>query len=380
MKILWLTFIPSPYRLKFFEELSKYCELTVLFERANSPIRKGRWNQFLFNNYTGLVLKGIPVGKYDKLCLGVYKYLNKKYDVVVISNATSPTAIYAAGMLRLKHIPYYVEGDGAFPSDCGKIKLYLKKFVNAHAIGCFSTAKLHDDYYKQSGVDEEKLFRYPFTSIGKADIDRAKSFASQEFSESMSSIERRNGQRQIARKQLGINEKKIILSIGQFIHRKGFDILLQSAKGLNGDIGLYIIGDKPIQEYISLKEQVHNISVHFLDFMSKEELSYYFQAADIFVLPTRYDVWGLVINEAMAHALPIITTNMCVAGLELVSPTEGFIVPADNKQQLQEKIQWLIDNESEAERMGNNAQNKIEEYTYEKMAERHIEVFNSVEV
>ena len=53
--------------------------------------------------------------------------------------------------------------------------------------------------------------------------------------------------------------------------------------------------------------------------------------ADIFVHPTETDVWGLVINEAMAHGLPIITTDGCVAGLELVKNNDnGFIIPVNN--------------------------------------------------
>ena len=43
MKVLFLTFIPSPYRLSFFEELAKHCDLTVLFERGQSKYRKGNW-------------------------------------------------------------------------------------------------------------------------------------------------------------------------------------------------------------------------------------------------------------------------------------------------------------------------------------------------
>lgn len=54
-------------------------------------------------------------------------------------------------------------------------------------------------------------------------------------------------------------------------------------------------------------------------------------AADIFVHPTREDIWGLVVNEAMAKGLPVITTDRCVAGLELIkNESVGRIVPVEN--------------------------------------------------
>ena len=58
--------------------------------------------------------------------------------------------------------------------------------------------------------------------------------------------------------------------------------------------------------------------MHFIAFQEKEMLEKYYIAADVFILLTRGDVWGLSINEAMANALPVITTDRCIAGIELV--------------------------------------------------------------
>ena len=53
-------------------------------------------------------------------------------------------------------------------------------------------------------------------------------------------------------------------------------------------------------------------------------------ASDLFVLPTREDIWGLVINEAMSFGLPIITTRKCIAGTELITDGEnGYLLEAD---------------------------------------------------
>ena len=55
-------------------------------------------------------------------------------------------------------------------------------------------------------------------------------------------------------------------------------------------------------------------NVYFIEFKKSEELNEYYKAADIFVHPTREDIWGLVVNEAMAKGLPVVTTNNVLQG------------------------------------------------------------------
>ena len=119
--------------------------------------------------------------------------------------------------------------------------------------------------------------------------------------------------------------------------------------------------------------------VHFIDFLKKEELLNYYKVADIFVLPTRGNVWGLVINEAMACGLPIITTDKCVDGLELIKNNEnGFLVPIEDEQLLAEKINVILNDMNLQRQMSINNLHKIKRYTIENMTERHYEVLNNM--
>ena len=58
MKVLFLTNIPSPYRVDFFNEIGKYCDLTVLFEKGFSNERDTSWKNYSFDNFKGIFLKG----------------------------------------------------------------------------------------------------------------------------------------------------------------------------------------------------------------------------------------------------------------------------------------------------------------------------------
>ena len=115
-----------------------------------------------------------------------------------------------------------------------------------------------------------------------------------------------------------------------------------------------------------------NQQVQFIGFKKKEELKEYYVAADLFCLQTRGDVWGLVINEAMATGLPVITTDKCGAGLELVqNGREGFIVAAENYHKVAAAIQKIIDNDDMRRMMATNSLLKINNYTIKKMAKAH---------
>ena len=176
------------------------------------------------------------------------------------------------------------------------------------------------------------------------------------------------------RRELGIGEDKVILSIGQFIHRKGYDILLRSAADLEPGTGIYIIGGEPTEEYKQLCQDLGLTNVHFLGFMKKEKLVKYYKAADLFVLPTREDIWGLVINEAMAYGLPVVTTDKCVAGLELVEQNvNGCIVPVEDHQKLASGINRIL--RGDTQKMGEISLEKVRPYTIENMVKKHLEIF-----
>lgn len=403
MKILWLTFIPSPYRLAFFEELGKACELTVLFERENSKTRKSHWDHFRFEGYKGFILKGITIGGYDRLCLDVLPYLSTHYEVIVISNPTSPTGILAAAILKSRNIPYYVESDGAFPT--GKktgVRYLLKKFVMSSAKKCFSTGKMHDEYYIECGVDSRNIVWYPFTSLSEKDIWTVTSSVEenctpaveangrsiqthkveQEVSISFPDWARaRERARNNARNLLGVDENIMLLYVGRFVHTKGLDILINAVKKLdleNIRLGIYLVGDDNSIEFIR-EVADEKVVIHTEGFKNKEALSKYYLATDFFILPTREDIWGLVINEALAYSLPVISSDRCGAALELIKDGKnGYLFHSEDVEGLAHILKNLATmSQTDRSRMGFCSSQVIKSYTFENMTKIHMNIFEN---
>ena len=356
MKVLWLTNIPSPYRVDFFNELGKLCELTVLFERESSEERNISWKHFESLNFKSVILKGFKVGASTALCPEVIKFLNKGFNRIIIHDFSTLTGILAINYLKFKKIEYIVESDGGLiKSESKWKKIFKKRLLNGASI-YFSTGKMNDDYFVKYGISKDRILRYPFTSIFNRDI--------------LSSIPSFKEKKSI-KDQLGITEKIIILAVGRMIPSKGYDVLIEASKFLSKDIGIYIIGGKPPHEYIDNIENNKLYNIHFVEFQLKDSLNQYYLAADLFVHPTRTDVWGLVINEAMAKGLPVVTTDKCVAGLEMIkNGINGYIIPVDDKEALIKAIQNTISN---IQYMSEESLKMIKNYTIERMAKIHIE-------
>lgn len=358
MKVLFITNVPSPYRVNFFNELGKYCNLTVTFEKETSTERDKSWKEYSFENFKGMFLKGISINTDTALCFGLKKLIKKgKFDKIICANLSSPTSILAIRYMKRKKIPYSLESDGAFKGCGNGIRERLKRYVISGAKECYSTNCSNDEYFEYYGAKKENIKRYPFTSLYEKDILKQ-----------VLSVE----EKLQLRNELNITEEKVILSVGQFIYRKGFDLMLNALKDIDKNVGVYIVGGKATEEYLQLKEQNGLTNVHFVGFKIKEELKKYYKAADLFVLPTREDIWGLVINEAMANALPIITTDRCGAGLALVDEQNGRIVPVDDTEALSKAIKEVLAC-SNYKQMGQKSLDKIKNYTIENMSKEHLE-------
>ena len=369
MKVLFLTNLPSPYRVDFFNELGKQCDLTVVFEKKFSAEREKTWQKFSFEHFQGYFLKGISTGVDSAFSFGVLKFLkNQSYDFIICANFSTLTGLLAVHYMKRHKIPYWLETDGGSPKGGNGFKEKLKRWVVSGAAGYFSTSRENDNYFLAYGAKKECIFRYPFTSL---------------FQKDLLCVVPNGAEKQDLRKELKMKESFIVLSVGRFTYLngygKGYDVLLKAAKSLPKEIGWYIIGGKPTAEFATMKREGELDNVHFVDFKQKEELKKYYRAADLFALMTVGEAWGLVINEAMACGLPVITTERCIAGTELVHNGEtGYLLSVGDNNGLATSVYQMLQDQISLQKMGLNALKTIAGYTFESMAKTHIEVFKKI--
>lgn len=365
MKVLFTTNIPAPYRIDFFNELSKYCDLTVAVERTKAKDRQSEWTALGNIEFKLIKLKGIKIGNDTAFCPEIIQYIkHNQFDIIVVGGYSTPTGMLLIEYLRKKKIKFILSTDGGIVKEKeNSIKYKLKKHFIGSANYWLSTGEHTSEYLIHYGAKEEKIFKYPFTSIREAQI-----------TEQITPKEK-----EILKEQLGLKGKYIVISVGNYIYRKGFDILIKAAQYINKDVEIIIVGDKPTDEYLELVNKYKIKNVKFIGFMSKENLEKHYKASSIFVLPTREDIWGLVVNEAMAKGLPVITTDKCVAGLELINNEQnGYIIPTENDREIAQKINMIIENTKLMEKMTKQNIEKAHLYTIENMALQHIKIFDEI--
>lgn len=362
-RVLFITNYPSPYRVNFYDELGKYLDVTVLFaDRIEKKVtRDSAWYEKSQGGFRMIQLKKRIFTLHGRdLCIDVREWVRKDYDAIVVCGYSSPTAMLAMAYMRLHRIPFYMEVDGGLIRPDSKLRYWFKKMLVTLPNAWISSGRFTTKYLTHYGAKEEYIKYYPFSSLWQQDIPV-----------SVPAVEEKLQLRQ----KLGITEEKMVISVSRFIASKRLDMLIRTGAALGSRVGIYIIGGEPTEEYLQIRQELGAENVHFVGFLKKDKLAEYYRAADLFALPTRTDVWGLVINEAMAQGLPIVTTDRCVAGLELVKEGEnGYIIPVDDQQALTEAIRKTLEGDCGA--MGAAALEIIRPYTIENMAKAHVEIFS----
>ena len=363
MKILFVTNIPSPYRINFFNHLGLRCNLDVLYEAKYQEGIKYDFEKTKPLHFTHFFVSRKKL-KPKKISFSLVRYLKKnsnQYDKIILSNYSNISVILAINYMIIKKIDYYLEVDGGIIKKDFWLKRKLKTHLISNAKAIFSPSNYTDQYLKAYGF-KRSIFRYPFSSITQNDIL------------SFNELEKN---KILARKTLKIKYKKVVITVAQLIHRKGIDVLLKSAKIISSEIdhvGFYVIGDDYTNPYLELKDELDLSNVHFEGFKNKDQLRDYYLAADIFVLPTREDIWGLVINEAMAYGIPVITTKNCVAGIELIKQGyNGFLVDVEDYNGIAKAVIDMLSDNEMLQNFSINALGLIRNYTIEKMAMTHFE-------
>jgi glycosyltransferase involved in cell wall biosynthesis len=173
------------------------------------------------------------------------------------------------------------------------------------------------------------------------------------------------------------------LFCGQMIQRKGIDLLLDAFDRLVRDdapVRLRLLGtEADLSRHMDEMSEAGRQRVEVLGFQAPEDLPELFQRADVFVLLSRHDGWGVVVNEALGSGLPLICSDAVGAAHDLVVPGEnGVRVPAGEVEPLRKAMARMVDRPDLRKQWGETSRAMAADWSPEAGAERWVNLLSKV--
>ncbi len=351
-RVLIYTNAVVPYRVPIFEQIAETTDLTVAFarEKANDRLWQVRLESWSFQHAV-LAHRTVKLGNSAQIINpDLLRYLwGLDFDVAIVGNnrqtALSEWMIALVTLIRSRPLIAWTgitRGENRFARSGHRLQQLFDLqrrllFRRAAAIVAYGTATRQ--LLTEHGMPREKIF------------------AGTQVMPSDQLPPPRTGS-----KEPGVTGKTVVLSVNYFVPRKGLDILITAFQEVAGpDHVLVLVGTGPEEEALrQLANGDHRI--RFPGYQDGADKTAWYAAADLFVLPTLHDPWGLVVNEAMAFGLPIIATDAAGCAPDLVRDN-GLVVPAGDINALAGALEQLLSDQSLRREMGERSRAIIADYT-----------------
>lgn len=187
-------------------------------------------------------------------------------------------------------------------------------------------------------------------------------------------------ERAAARTRLGLGEEeRVALFVGHEFDRKGLSFAIRGLRHAEGVLLLIVGGSDDIIAAANEEAKSVGVGERVLFLGPRYNLRQYFAASDLFVLPSAYEANALVVLEALASGLPVVTTRVGFAPEVVVDGVNGFLVERDPRE-VGERMQQLADlPDAELAEYRSRARSSVEPYSWRAVARRYLDLVEELE-
>ncbi len=276
----------------------------------------------------------------------------------------------------------------------------------SHSLGKRKLASLprenHEEYRNRIDIETEVLQRcdavIASTSLEKQDLVKLYDADEQKITVIPPGVDTDRfhppEDRQALKRSLGLSDGPLVFTLGRLDRRKGFDLYFRAAAqvmeqlGEGSDVQFVLSAGaseehaREIAERDRLQELLDSLgiadSVIWLPILQEDDIPRYYGAADVFVLPSRYELFGIVMLEAMACGVPVVATKFGGPPEVITDGENGCLVDPTNIEALAMAIADLIRRPEQRKRMGKMARKTIEDsYSWLMLAKRHRQLYSA---
>lgn len=315
-KVLWLTNLPAPYRFPIWDRMSQSADLTVVFllkpknwRNWPAPVNKN-WNHKFMSFHS------LQIDEYDIIpsFRGANKLLDG-VDVAIIGGWETPMYIRMIMLAKKKRIPViqFYESFGESHRFTNGIIPKIRKWIFYKSDKFLVISKQSEKTLIRMGIDRDRIL----TLFNPTDVAWLHTFAIQH------------------RPTNSIGHK--FLYVGQLIERKNVAALICAFANICTDQdSLTIAGKGPLKK--NLMELTKNLGlsnqVYFVGHLSPEEIALIYASSNTLVLASTNEVWGLVVNEALASGLHVVVSHKCGV-TNFVKGMKGVYIHSADKKSLE---------------------------------------------
>lgn len=308
-----------------------------------------KWDIPLLGGYKARFLStGTTAGRLQLAI--VPELVRRRFDVLIVHGYNSLTNLIAVTVAKAVGTRIILRGDTRLGTRHNALTNLLKRLLFSAFDGFLTVGTLNREYYARLGVPDSRLFYAPFC------VDNAV-FASAPHERT---IRRQNARRALELPQ----DSVVVLYASKLIRRKRPADVIEAFSRLSikcPTVWLVVAGSGPEEQTLRAMVRARGLErVRFAGFINQSALPGLYAASDCFVLPSHEEPWGLVLNEVMAAALPVIVSDGVGAAPDLVRAMEtGLVYPCGDVDALTTALETLLTDDSLRVAMGSKGQEHI---------------------
>jgi len=290
-------------------DLGSYARLVLYEDRAayDTALRKG----LLKDAFTRMLAESAP-------------------DVLAVAGWANAESAIALRWARANGIPTVMMSESQADDAARQpVREWVKGRLVRQADAALVGGPPHADYIRTLGMPEARIF-HGYNAVGNAHFE-ARSEMARAHAEAL-------------RRQHGLPGQYLLAS-ARFIRKKNLNTLIAAHGEVFGTGGpeLVILGDGEMRSEIEAARAAHPApeNVHLPGYRGYDDLPVYYALSDGFVHVASHEQWGLVINEAMACALPVVASERCGATRSVIEDgTNGIVTRADGPSIAAALVRW----------------------------------------
>ena len=320
-----LTSHPIQYQVPLFRALARQIDLEVFFAHRQTPEQQGAAGFGIAFDWDVNLLAGYPSWFLDNCARrpGVDHFLGTNVPAIaqIVTDGRFDAFLVTGWHLRAywqaifacqrSGTPVLVRGDSHLLTSRSPIRRLVKVGLHRWLIrqfdGFLYVGERNRAYLENYGAAPERLFFVPHFVDAMWFRTRAAAAV---------------GHRALLRRELGIGpDERVVLFVGKLVPVKRPHTLVQALTRLNGaDVRLVIAGAGPLQHELEQLATITGAPVTFAGFRNQSELPALYDLAEVLVLCSISETWGLVVNEAMACGTPAVVADVVGCAPDLIEP------------------------------------------------------------